>query len=252
MFYTPSGASRVLARLLLLIAPIGLIAPACQKEELKEPSEVDLGFQVENEDPSIQGQGQGQGNGSSIELRTKNEGELSIQEVRLIGTRKEGEDVDFSREESVELPIKDVRNGPKVRFDLPQGTYEDMKLRFELAKDGKGGVQYEGERIMKKGNGPAQATPFRLIIEEEKSIECKVDPSNGQGTIELRKGEPRKIEVKVRPAKWFEKTPPGLWRNAKVVPKGGKQMIPVRRGNNRTLHSKVLKRIDKGFNASIL
>ena len=252
MFFTSirSGSSANAKALFLALIFIGLAGVSCQKKELKEPTEVDVGFSVKNEDPSLQDQGQGKG--PSIDLETKNIGELSIQEVRVIGRRKEGEDVDFSREESIDLPIKEVQNGPKVRFDLPQGTYENIELRLKLANDGNGAIRYEGRRIEKPVHGPSQATPFRLIIEDEKTIECQVDPSNGKYPVELRNGDPRRIEVKLRTEKWFQDVPPGLWKKADVDPKGGQPMIPVHAGNNSSIHSKVLKRIHKSFKSSIL
>lgn len=193
--------------------PARACRPVLSEKELKEPTEVDLAFSVKNEDPSVQDQGQG--SGPSIDLETKNEGELEIQEVRVIGRRKEGEDVDFSRDESLELPMKEVQNGPKLRFDLPQGTYEDIELHLKLANEGNGAVRYEGRRIKKPVNGPSEATPFRLIIEEEKTIECQVDPSSGTYPIELRKGDPRRIDVELRPKKMVRRSSSG------IVEKGG-------------------------------
>ncbi|MFB6257666.1 MAG: hypothetical protein ABEH38_03150 [Flavobacteriales bacterium] len=222
---------------------------ACKKDALKKPTKVDVAYQVEDdvENPS----GNGGRPGPPVSLAFFG-GQLNIEKTRIIGVRKNADNIDFTREKHFSLSLDDGDKGKKVRFDLPQGTYKVLKLRLKLwNKDGNGTLRCTGERIQEPVGGPAQATPFRLKIKKEKVVECDLLSSGGK--VELQKGTPRTIEVKVEIGKWFEKIGTESWNQASVTSGAQGNLIPIEKGGmNDNLHSKFLKRIDKAFKARVL
>lgn len=226
-----------------------LVVSSCEKEDLKEPTRVDITFQVKEGEASLAGNG----GGPPVSIEA-NEGEMAIEKIRVIGERKEGKDVDFVREEGLEISLEDEDHeaGPKTYFDIPQGTYEDLQLLLTLSRNGEEVLELEGMRIQDPPSGPAQATPFRLMVEDDQELGCSVGSPSGKDRVELKKEEDRTIQVKILKKNWFKGMGRGQWNQASVDSTDGPSEIPIQQGNNASLHSKFLERIENGFKAEIL
>ncbi len=242
----PSLKKRVLGALSPFML---LLAMGCSPDEdLKKPTEVGVAFKVDDHASEPQGNS---GNASpqvSLDLK---EGKIQVEKIRVIGKRKKGKDVDFERDKKIQLPIEDKDLGTQLLFDLPQGSYEKLKLRLTLEGDNEV-VKCIGERIQHFNNQASKATPFRLTIEKKRIVECEVDPKKGKDHVELQKGNPRTIRVMVRPGKWFQGMGQGQWNQADVINDGGKDLLPIHQGKNQQMHSKILENIENAFNSKIL
>ncbi len=177
-----------------------LFLVACQKDKLKKPTRIGIEFRVDDHGPTMSGNGSRPGPPISLNLQ---DGRVKVQKLRIIGDRKEGDDVDFEREKDISVPIGDLTTGTKDRFDLPQGSYQDLKVRMTLGDPDDNTVICEGERVQHLTGGQTDATPFRLVLKEQMVVECPVKTASSSERIQLQKDQDRKIRIFLRPGKWF-------------------------------------------------
>lgn len=74
-----------------------------------------------------------------------NDGSISISEIQFSSSRKQAEDVEFERVEAVTVNIPSGSFNSPVSFEIPQGTYTQMKLNLKIKND-------SGSNIFLKGN----------------------------------------------------------------------------------------------------
>lgn len=220
---------------------------SCGKEELKEPTRVDFEFEA---DPQVgrvaESNGQG-GNGNQVHELDVSDGTMYLKEIRVMGKRKEGEDVDFEREEVIEVPLDGSGKG-RTYFDLPQGDYEEISLELTIAKDQGPSVMLEGNYTRDMPNQSPQTALLDFSMEKKKIVKLEVEDRNGNEKFELRKGSDHRIRVGIELKKWFRGIGVGRWNNASIQQKpGGKEELPLSKGKNEQLHSKILVRIPKAF-----
>lgn len=247
----PESAYRIdniLKRSFLALFPI-LLLFGCDKEEMKKPTRVGITFNVQTDEVDVDTGGRSRlTSGLSLSI---NSGKMYIKSIRIIGERAKGKDVDFVREERIEVPIQDGTTGEKTYFELPQGSYGSLRMELRLGKEGGSKVlECSGERKIDPPAGPLEATPFRLTCEEERTVKISVVQGS---SLELKKGDPRTLQVQVKTGEWFRGIDKGLWQGA-AVQKGpnGEDRIMLRKGKNPSIYQKVLERIEDGFKARVL
>lgn len=224
---------------------------ACGKDDNKKPTRVTVRFEVQKDEiKKGADNGGGQGNSPQLSLAFTS-GKMYFKSIRLIGERENGKDVDFLREEQLQVPIEEGVTDEKTYFELPQGSYASLKMELRYGRKGGGKVlECKGERKIDPHNSPLEATPFRLKVQEERIVKLSVLKGPN---LELKKGDPQNIQLKVEVGKWFQSVGIGQWQGA-TVGKGpqNKDRIIINKGKNPTLYEKVLEQIENGFKAKIL
>ncbi len=215
----------------------------CDKDELKKPTRVRIRFKVDDQVTAPSGNN-GQGNAAPFSLKV-NGGTISIDRIRIKGERKGAENVDFAREDEIDIPIEKGTAEERTYFELPQGTYQDLSISLRL--QGAPAISCKGERIEK---APNKATSFHLSVKEKRTVKSSVV---SKGSVELDKDRPRTIEVELKVGEWFQGIPEQLWKNA-AVDQGpnGKERIMIQKGENTSIHDKVLQRIENAFKTRLL
>lgn len=226
---------------------------------MKQPTPVDLHFDVEHESYSSEyedrqkdGRGPWEDGETSFTVLPQS-GSLNIRSIRVIGKRQEGENVDFLREERSELSLEENASGNNFRFDLPEGYYEEMEVEFRLGSPDRSALVCIGEYSTERMDGTTEATPFRLDIKEEMTLNLEVETKGGAGSFELIEGKPRHLQVRMHTREWYTGASSSLWEELDTVePDDGAEYIPIESGKNGNIHTVILGRFKTAFKARIL
>lgn len=168
-------------------------------------------------------------------------GRIRLAEVHFQGTRKKGDDVEFTNAPS---SIVDFTNGtvnPPIVYDIPQGTYDNMKvdIRLESQDLANPSIFLEGIFV----NGPNDSTPvyFSYIPSQIYSLQAR--SSSGGNEIVLVEDVPASFDIFFDPAYWFDAIPPGQFVSASHQNVNGVPSIVIDANSNGNLYQQVLDRI---------
>lgn len=238
----------------------------CKKDELKRPTPVRFYFDVEHEAYSSEYDAQekdardpwedggGDEDGETTFSVTPQYVNVNLRSIRLLGSRKEGDDVDFKRTVNRSISLEEGRGGERLRFDLPEGTYTKLNVEIRFGGGGQNALACEGRYETQREGGPAEATPFRFLTEEERIVSLEVRTKDGSRGFELKEGKVRGIQIHMETLNWYKELSTNLWEDIDTVedPDGEGEYILIEEGQNPDLHSTILERFDAAFKARIL
>ncbi|MGC9342258.1 MAG: hypothetical protein ACP5E3_06135, partial [Bacteroidales bacterium] len=119
--------------ILIIILIVSFSFSSCQKEDITSPADASLRFTMENNDPM----------GGNL---TISEASFKVSELRFIGQRNVGEDIDFKRtfDSFVEF---DLLNSPdnSIAFNVPIGLYEQFDLRINIVEGSGDFIRFDEE-----------------------------------------------------------------------------------------------------------
>lgn len=239
----------------------------CEKDELKQPTPVQFYFDVEHEaysseygtqekdgrDPWEDGGNDDEDGVTSFNVIPQ-DGKMNLRSVRLLGSRKEGDDVDFERKMKRRFSLDGGNSGKKLRFDLPEGTYTELNVELVFGGGGRKALVSEGKYETQREDGPTEATPLRFSVEKEKVVDLEARTKGGGAGFELKEGKTRDIQIQMETLNWYKELSTTLWEDIDRVedPDGDGEYIPIEKGQNPDLHSMILERFDAAFKARIL
>jgi hypothetical protein len=216
---------------LLLIFGTFLLLTACQKEELKQPTDVTVSIDINREEST--------------------NGHLSFQDgfIRLAsfsveGTRQEGAEVELSREFeqgnltnfSPTLPILNLD------IDIPQGNYTELDIAFNIFDDNdQTTIHVEGLYT----NQSNQTFPLVFDFASSEYFSINSEAEDGNPVITLDANISSSVLITLDPVHWFDSISYNLFDNATLVEINGVMTILVDENTNTAIYDIVIDRLDE-------
>ncbi|CAA6819126.1 MAG: Unknown protein [uncultured Aureispira sp.] len=186
----------------------------CDKEDtFKNPA--DVGFNV-GMNP--------QGIAPSDDL-TFFDGYVILHRFTLIGKRAVGEDFEFSRTfpNGLKVPFYNNLTFEDLNFELPQGTYTNLTVRFETRSSSLPGVFVEGNYDY---NNPLKpSSTVHLAWNAAKTFEVAVQRPTGSNDFVLSETKQELAQIIFQPKRWFVNVTELMLENASFVTTPSQEQI---------------------------
>jgi len=213
------------------------VITSCEKDELKLPAEVKLGFDMNSfnlEDNVKAGQ-----------QFTVDEGYLILSGIEFDGKREQGEDYFFTSlfDEPLQAEMHSGVANQDVSFDIPQGIYSMIELSLTLGDE-------EGPALWLRGRfqkGPLEdvAVLFEYSFREEIRVQAKNKEGNRQ--VILRKDTPATATILMDAPFMFQLFNMGLLKNAEYFSIEGEETIIINNERNTVIFNLLAPRLDKSL-----
>lgn len=183
---------KILPTILGLLTVAALLTGCAKENVLKEPTKVGIQFVL---DPS------GAGGSDRLALHS---GYVVLEAVEIEGKRQEGAAFTFKRSfpSGLRLDFNATNRVEELLFDLPQGEYEQLLVRFStLGQTTSPCLMVLGEYAYSQPvNGSAW---IDIAWSSQKSFERVV--TTAQGSVAFTLGqEPKMIQFTIQPKLWFK------------------------------------------------
>lgn len=205
-----------------------LIFASCEKK-WKQPVTVNLEFET------VQTLG-------SVDF---NDGSISVNEIQFSSSRKQAEDVAFERDEDVSINMPSGSFSTPVSFELPQGTYTQMKLNLVVENDSGPGIILKGN-YAKQGQ---QVIPVQIEINSSQLFQLIVKENDGTNEIVLIKDAPRALVITMNLEFLLTDISIDSWQNADMQNTTGIPAIIINTQNNPTIYNSIISRLNGSFQA---
>lgn len=219
---------RILFKYILWVMPFLF---ACQKNELKKPTDVSFKMDI-NRAPSTSG------------ALIFDEGTINLAAFDVEGERQEGSDVSFSKEFSNGLLVSFDPNQPisEIDFDIPQGVYKSLAISFETFDDN------SDITIVCKGsytNNSGSSIPLQFEFMSSEYFSMEAEDDSGNSDIVLDKDTPANAFIVFDPIYWFDIVPQNLLENAETSNVNGAQTILINDSYNDNIYEMVVTRVEE-------
>lgn len=222
---------------LLHLLVLSVFMFSCTKEDLKEPTDTKISFDI-NRNPSQSGH-----------LKF-NSGEIRLAAFKLDADRTLGDDLLVEREFSSGLFIEFDANSQiaELAMDLPQGQYNSIEVEFETFDDlGQNNLVVEGEFT----NSMSQSIPVRFEFNSSENFSIVLTENSVGADILLDASFSSKIELKMDPVYWFDIVPTSMLENAMLTNIQGVNTLLITGSVNEPIHDFIVDRIDEAMEISI-
>jgi len=223
----------------LVIFSLILFTYSCEKDELTEPTKVDLEFSMD----SYTGYGQyGSKSGSSFEI---NEGVMIIESIEFDGRRDEGEDYFFTSDFSEPL-ITEMHNkytNKDVSYDIPQGVYNRIELNFSIGDGNENALCLQGHYQ----RGPLDDVEIRFEYAFQEQIRIRAKNSMNNEQIVLKSNSDVKANVIFDAAHLFKIVSMNMINNAETTQVEGENIILINNENNIDIFNVLVTRLDNSI-----
>lgn len=190
----------------LLFLFVLFLTVGCDKEDaFKNPTSVAFNMGM---DP--------QGINPSDDL-TFSDGYIIIHKFSVIGERAEGEDFEFSRTfpNGLKIPFYNNLTFEDLNFELPQGAYTQLKVRFETANSSTPSLFIEGNYDY---NNPLKpSSTVHLAWNMTKTFEAIVLSPTGSNAFVLSETKEELPQITFYPKRWFANVSVLMIENASFV-----------------------------------
>lgn len=189
----------------LLLFSLFLMA-GCDKEvAFKNPADVvfDVGMNP-------------QGIGASDDL-TFSDGYVILDNFTVIGERAVGEDFEFSRTfpNGLKIPFYNNLTFEDLSFELPEGAYTNLKVRFETKRSNVPSTFVEGNYDY--NNPLKRSSTVHLAWNTAKIFEMAVLSSTGSNSFTLSETKKERAQIIFQPKRWFANVTELMLENATFV-----------------------------------
>lgn len=157
-----------------------------------------------------------QGTSVSDDL-TFSDGYVIINQFTVIGERAVGEGFEFSRTFSngLKIPFYNSLTFEDLSFELPQGVYTNLKVRFETANSSTPSLFVEGDYIY---NNPIKPpSTVHLAWNTPKTFEVTVLSSSGSNELTLNETKKELPKIIFQPKLWFANVTELMLENASFL-----------------------------------
>ena len=168
-----------------------LLLSACEKYKLKQPAYLDFNWALTN-------------TSSSSTKYSITGGSFYLNSFQITGNRKEGDDVDITKEIPSSLFQFSTSGALGVSMDIPVGEYEEFALTLNVPKDDTPCMTLRGTF-----NTGAEIIPMRIEWNDEKAL--PFSPSNG---FELKKKKNYKVVLAIDIENLFSSISANQWSTA--------------------------------------
>ncbi len=218
---------------LIYIATGLLLFVACSKDQWKITVPTDVSLQLTSKHYIINSQ-------SFLKIDTL---EVELSSLSLEGSRIQAENIYLATDvNSVEL----TDSLPMIisNFDIPQGTYQDLRMDMAL-------TNVSGTTLSIKGvyHPPSGGQKLVHILLQTNDVIEKQILENGLTTVLVEEGTSKKILLQLDPEVLFDGVPLATWNAAVQSNIYGTQGILVNSSTNGNIYNKLINNIHSSFSA---
>jgi len=186
----------------------------CNKEEVfKKPADVVFNVRMNP-----------QGIDPSDDL-TLSDGYVILHHFTVIGERAVGEDFEFSRTfpNGLKVPFYNNLTFEDLSFELPQGAYTNLKVRFETKSSSTPGVFVEGNYDY---NNPLKpSSTVHLAWNAAKIFEVAIQSPTGSNAFILSETKQELAQIIFQPKRWFANVTELMLENASFITTPSQEQI---------------------------
>lgn len=214
---------------------------SCEKEDaFKNPTPVIFNFGMNQ-----------QGVGGSDDL-TFSDGYIIIHQFSVIGERVEGEDFEFLRTfpNGLKIPFYNNSTFDELSFDLPQGAYNSLKIRFETQSGINTNLFVKGRYLY---NNPLKnPSTVHLKWNTNKVFEANVLSSTGMRSLVLNETKTETPRIIFKPKPWFADVTEMMLENASfLTTANNEQIMTIDPTNNVTIFTEIDLKIGTELKCSL-
>lgn len=176
-----------------------VLITGCNKEDLlKSPVPVSFSLKIDSE--PISGT-------SSISFDSAT---IILSNFTVIGNRTVGT-YEFTRDFPLGLLINLDRPNAfsQLKFDLPQGKYENITVRFEASE-----LYVRGHLIL---NPQKMKSTIHLKLNKPKQFEINITNASGEPNLNFQEAVAENPEIIFKPKLWFKWIPDAMFENATIL-----------------------------------
>jgi len=175
-----------------------VVTTSCNKEDfLKNPTPIFFSLEMDSE-----------GTNGTNQI-TFDSATVVLSSFTVIGDRAEAEDYEFTRTfpNGLNIDLKRANTLSELQFDLPQGKYQKITLRFETSQ-----VYVQGLCIT-----PQKVTSrVHFKLDKPKQFEMDITDTFGNIYLNFKESVAENPKIIFKPKFWFESVPETVFENAYV------------------------------------
>ncbi len=197
------------------------ITLSCEKENaFKNPTSVSFDMVLNT-----------QGVGGSDDLRINEDGYIVLSSFTVIGERDQAESFEFQRDFPVGLllPFGNTTAIPELQFELPQGAYKKITLRFETHQGSGNSLYLLGEYDY---TGTSKMAIVQLGFNSSKQFEVDITDLLGSKEITLNEHKAETPQIIFNPKSWFQDVTDAMLYNSTLSSVGNEQFMSIDVNNN--------------------
>jgi hypothetical protein len=223
----------------LVFISLILVVYSCQKDELTEPTSVDLEFSMDSY--TCNGDG-GAKSGTSFEMT---EGTMIVESIEFDGRRDVGEDYfftsDFSEPLIAQMHIQ--QTSQNVSYDIPQGVYNRIELNFSIGDGNEDALCLQG----KYQKGPLDEIEIRFEYSFKEQIRVRARNNKEEEQIVLKSNADLKAKVIFDVPHFFQFVNMNMIKNAEVIQVEGKDLILINSNSNTNIFNVLIPKLDNSI-----
>lgn len=193
-----------------------VLTTSCNKEDfLKNPTPITFSLEMDSE--GISNPNQMSFDSASVVLTS----------FTVIGDRAVAEDYEFTRTfpAGLSINLEEANAFSELQFDLPQGKYQKITLRFETSQ-----LYVRGKYITLLPQKTVSNVHLRL--EKTKQFVMDITDTSGNIYLNFRESVAENPKIIFKPKNWFEWIPSTMFENATAFYVGNKREIYVGMDDN--------------------
>lgn len=201
---------------LFAVLVLFLVVTSCSKEDfLKNPAPISFSFEMDSEE--IIG----------VNQLTFDSAFVVLSSFTVIGDRAIAEDYTFTRTfpTGLRIDLEEVNTLSELQFDLPQGRYQKVTLRFETSD-----LYVQGHLLTLLPQKTASTVHFKL--NKPKQFEMDITDTLGNIYLNFQEAVSENPKIIFKPKSWFEWIPDTVFENANVFYVGNKREIHIGTNDN--------------------
>jgi hypothetical protein len=200
------------------------------KKKWSKPTEVSFKFQLNSN--------------SNSGLIKFSDAYIMLNKTTVTGDRKQSPGhIDLEQTTNFPVSFSSSSPGAPIKFDIPQGTYNSITLKYETNTDQNGtSLQIKGIYTDSSGN----PIPVLFIFSAGDNINIPAKNTSGGNDIVLVEGHPVSASIILNPNYWFASVSKSMMDNAELEDVGGVQTILITKDENDDLYGLIINRIKDG------
>ncbi len=172
-------------------------------------------------------------------------GTLLVKKFMFEGTRKQGDDVVFEDDFEGEGGAINIALGtmvPVLNYDIPQGTYTEIKSKFEFGpKDANSTMQVDG---IYHDNESGLSQSFTVLLNDDFESTITAQNSEGGNEIVIIAENVTGAKINLDMEEWFAVVPEELIKEA--VADANKSVLIISKTENEAIYALIANRIGIG------
>jgi len=210
-----------------------LFLGACSKEEFTKPADVNFVFQMNQQ----------LNDGKFLRFE---EGIYRFDKIEFDGERESGGDVFFISDfvNQISADLDDQTTNQPVTFDIPQGIYQKIELRFDTEIKAPDDHMMIFEGLFNSARRKREI-PVRVEIDLSATIEVIAESKSGGLDIVLSQDKTNVAEVKIDPIFMFQLSNSRSLESADLIEENGEELILINENFNVVIYDRLINRLER-------